>query len=165
MSKRRREIVKWMAVISIVIILFVVLHNVLPYKCDYFRTLDVYKYGSMNKNIDYMGEPNKIENVSEEYLSWCWWMVYYDGLILYYGTESGLDLFRVDITGSQYKFGWRKVHVGMTRSEIEKIYKNNEQIKDCDKNEFGVIQDDFCWIYFKFDEDDILQMITITDGL
>ncbi|MDE7062790.1 MAG: hypothetical protein K2O73_06060 [Lachnospiraceae bacterium] len=92
-------------------------------------------------------------------------MVYYDELILYYDTESGAGLFRIDITGNQYEFGWRKVHIGMTRNEIEKIYKNNEKIKDCKKNVLGVIKNDWCWIYFKFDEDDILQMITITDGL
>ncbi|MDE7434813.1 MAG: hypothetical protein K2N01_03170 [Lachnospiraceae bacterium] len=167
MSKRRRLIVMCVVVILIVIILFVVLYNVLPYKCNYFKEIGIRESTSVSECIDCLGEPNKIENVSEKYPGgWCWWMVYYDDLTLYYRAESGVGLFRIDITGSQYEFGWRKVHIGMTRSEIEKIYKNNEQI-NCKEHEFGVIEGKSfpSWrIFFKFDEDDILQMITMGFG-
>ncbi|MDE7434815.1 MAG: hypothetical protein K2N01_03180 [Lachnospiraceae bacterium] len=165
MSKKGKKRVMWMVVPILIVVVFLVLYYVLPYECNYYRVIGIKKYATISETIDCLGEPNQIENVSEKYPSWCWWMVYYDELTLYYRTEGGAGLFRIDIIGDQYKFGWRKVHVGMTRSEIEKIYKNNEQIKDCKKNVLGVIKNDSCWIYFKFDEDDILQMITITDGL
>ena len=160
-KKRKAKII----IIPVCIVAFaLLLYQKMAYKCDYMNELgispDSHRY---NHIIEEFGEPDNIEENVDG--MWEYVLDYTDKKFYFvYSVNGNIPFVRVDVLDDSYKFGWRRVQVGMSRKTIEKIYKNNQQILENDQECFGII-DEFWYIYFHFDKEDILTEIHFCDGL
>lgn len=143
-----------------IILLIYFLHHPLRYQINYFRQLGIGQVHLYDSIIENKGEPLSIQQNEEGQ-----WNVCYDGLEIKYGKHLETGIFEcVTITGKQYKFGLWKIGIGTSREKIESVYRHIRKIKDLPDNEFGAIDGD-TWVWFKFDANNNVCQIDLTDGI
>lgn len=142
-------------IITLIIIgyLFV---NPFIYERNYFSKIGIKGSHLYDNIILWKGKPIKIVENKDNFIA------YYNGLNLVFVKEKGV-LIRAEIVGKQYHFGLRSIGVDSTRKQVESAYKNVKKIKDPEKNEFGVIDNDV-WVDFIFDSNDKVEKILIYFG-
>lgn len=158
-SKNRKEKIKMLMIVGIVIIVGIMIYKKMPYRCDYMKEIGMPMEKTYKKILEKFGKPDEIKR-SKGYEC----VFYYEGKQIYFKQEKeDVPTNRVIVTSDTIEFGWRNVKVGMTRDTIEKIYRNNEKIIDTDENTIGIIDEPW-WIHFEFDENDILKAIDFCWG-
>lgn len=161
-NKRKRDVKIVVLLVCVIIIAGVVTCKRIPYKCNYMEKIGISLGTTYDEVIEEFGKPDKIE---EDQGMWSCILDYGDKRFYFTrlknGTPGPID--RVDILNNSIQFGWCKVQVGMPRNKIEKIYSNNEKITDIGGDTLGVI-DGSWWIYFKFNENEILKEIDFCFG-
>lgn len=129
------------------------------YQFNYYSSVGIdnkYMYEDIVKDL---GEPQMVIKVDDD------WQVNYDGFNIVFETPLHSSAFRrVEITGSQYRFGWWKIGVGTSRKKIESVYRHIKKAKDIPSDEIRII-DYNNWVLFYFDENDKVSKICITDDM
>ena len=150
---------------------------------------DIYYKYSETRNyercIEYNGKPDKemigsiADRPDQQY-----WVVYYDDMIVpyRYDEERGIgDAFEAMFWTDDYSFGKKHVSVGMSREQIEKIFRyskkslpqDSDAVDVWDENGNGerlhisaYFDDSYeISIGFLYDDDDCVSMIFIMDGI
>lgn len=129
------------------------------YQLNYYSSVGIdnkYMYEDIVKDL---GEPQRVIKVDDDR------QVNYDGFNIIFETPLHSSAFRrVEITGSQYRFGWWKIGVGTSRKKIESVYRHIKKAKDMPLDEIRII-DYNNWVLFYFDENDKVSKICITDDM
>ena len=129
------------------------------YQFNYYSSVGIdnkYMYDDIVKDL---GEPQRVIKVDDDR------QVNYDGFNIIFETPLHSSAFRrVEITGSQYRFGWWKIGVGTSREKIESVYRHIKKAKDMPSDEIRII-DYNNWVLFYFDENDKVSKICITDDM
>lgn len=132
----------------------------LVYQTNYFSKLGIGQSHLYSSIVQKKGKPLSIEQDNDKN-----WILCYDGLKIRYGSQLETGALEcVIITGNQYKFGIWKIGVGTSREKIESVYKHIRKIKDLPDDEFGIIEGD-TWVWFKFDKNNNVSQIDITNGI
>lgn len=154
----KKVYIKCIACAVLILVLVYYLFHPLTYKTDYFYALGIGVSHLYSDLIERKGEPlDVVKNENGD------WIVYYDGLGINFGKYYKKSSFQVvRVTGNQYKFGFWQIGIGTSRKKIESVYKHIDKIKDLPKEEFGII-DNGTWVYFKFDKNNNVSEIVITD--
>lgn len=141
------------------------------------------------KCIQYYGTPIKeMEGYVPDRPELGYWLLYYDGFVVTYeycennsGGRSIGRMYSAMFYTDDYSFGEKNVTVGMSRKQIEKIFKYSQKDtlpeKDgcyvCDENGRGewkslCVYFDDCYeesIGFMYDENDCVSKIFLMDGI
>lgn len=120
-----------------------------------------YLYADVSREF---GEPIEILHISDAES-----IVKYDGISFVWHNSDLNGIFVCsEITSNKISFGKKKVSVGMSKQEIQRIYNRGfiKPIKDLPNSELGYIDGtDKTWIYFKFDDKDVVNKIVLTHGV
>lgn len=144
-------------VVLLGVILIYNIFKVLPYESQYFEKLGVnrvrYLYSDMIRDF---GEPLEIRKVNEfDRVD-----AIYDEFIMRYPSESDdCFLLGIDIIGKKYRFGWRSIGVGSTRTEVERAYKHVKKSTD----PICAYIDGKIFVEFQFDENDVVKEVSFFD--
>lgn len=146
-------------VVLIALLIYFCFHP-LVYQTNYFSKLGIGQSHLYASIVQKKGKPLSIEQDNDKN-----WILCYDGLKIRYGSQLETEVLEcVIITGNQYKFGIWKIGVGTSREKIESVYKHIRKIKDLPDGEFGIIEGD-TWVLFKFDKNNNVSQIDITNGI
>lgn len=116
--------------------------------------------------IEYWGEPKEVNKKIEN--GFAYMDAYYDDIILHfinYIESSDIEkeyeeLYYMDVISDKYEFGRKNIKVGSTKEEVIKAYKNINKIREAELGEAYV--DGIAYIYFIYDENDIVTRIRIS---
>lgn len=152
---------KEIMIVTIVLILLTYFcFHPLVYQINYYSPLGIGQGHVYDSVIQNKGDPLSIYQDDDGN-----WLVCYDGLKIRYGANIQSGAFEcVSVTGNQYRFGMWRIGIGTSRKKVESVYKNMRKIKNLPKNEFGIIEGS-TWVWFKFDKNNNVSQIDITDGL
>lgn len=110
------------------------------------------------------GEPTEIVHISDVES-----VVRYEGVsFIWYNADLNGIFVCSEITSSKISFGKKNVSVGMSKQEIQRIYNRGfiKPIKDLPNNELGYIDGtDDTWVYFKFNDKDVVNKIVLAHGV
>lgn len=155
---KKKRYIKPLIVIAALSVLIYYCFHPLIYEKNYYWKLGIGESHLYESVVKRKGEPLSVRQNEDED-----WIVYYDGLEIKYDVITAA--FRsVTVTGSQHRFGIRRIGLGTPRKKIESVYRHIQKMKDLPDNEFGVI-DGGKWVWFGFDENNNVSKITIADGL
>ena len=71
-------------------------------------------------------------------------------------------LVEIRITDDAYRFGWKKIGVGSTRSEVDYAYRRNLTCYEAEGLGSGYIDGDWLYVRFLYDRFDKVTQMTIT---
>lgn len=132
------------------------------YEKDYFGKLGLPRIFNYDDMIAIKGEPDEIQEESDGGIG-----THYDGLTVFF--TRGRAFLRAEVIGDKYRFGRKGLKVGDSRKKVERACRWLTKIKGTSENEIGVIEKNGkwgeVWVSYKFDENDCVSRIVLTDGI
>lgn len=148
------------AVLFVAVQLYIYNHEDSPYEAQYFQKAGVASY-NIDPFIAAKGEPEEDTIMVQE--GYDLRMLYYPGYVYcftvdttYEGAEYAFSY--VEVTDPECKFGRKKIGVGSSISDVIKAYKGIQQLPEY---EDGHAYSDSRFIIFEYDDDDLVEKITI----
>lgn len=146
------------AVAALVLLIYFCFHPLI-YQMDYCSSVGIGTSHLYDSVVQRKGKPLSVQQDDDKD-----WFVCYDGLKINYGKRLEGAFECVIVTGKQYRFGIWGIGVGTSRKKIESVYKHIFKMRDVSKDEFGIIDWGDTWVLFKFDKNNNVSRIYISDG-